>query len=111
MTRRFDFSSYKIIFNDHHFQGDGYLLGLPRTPNEVYGGELVVSSRPPHLSYIWLLNLTKQTFGIPINGTIEEIDETLIKLNNGVLTRYATGPNSLGLWDFRFYFEVIDPPL
>ena len=46
MTRRFDFDSYKIVFNGHHFQGDGHLLGLPRTPKDVYGGELIVSSRP-----------------------------------------------------------------
>ena len=111
MTRKFDFDSYKIVFNDHHFQGDGHLLGLPHQRKEMYGGRVMVCSRPPHLSYVWLLNLTTHREVVTIYGTMESPDGATIKLQNGVLTSYATGPNTLGLYDYIFAFEVIDPPI
>ena len=112
MTRKFEFNDYRIVFNGHHFQGEGHLIGLPRSPQDMYGGRVMVASRPPQLSYTWLLQLAQPRAQQPtIYGTIEELDGSTIQLQKGVLTRYAPGPNTSGLYDFTFAFEVIHPPL
>ena len=113
MTRRFDFDDYKIVFNGHPFKGPGYLLGLPFRPDkDMYGGRVLVCSKPPELSYVWLLNIVNERRNpITINGFIEQPDGSEIKLKNGVMSSYNPGPNRSGLYEFTFTFEVIDPSL
>ena len=115
MTRRFDFDDYKIVFNGHHFRGDGHLIGLPRypesKPKDKLRGRVMVASRPHEISRHWLSELARLG-GITINGTIEDLDGSTIKLQNGVLIEIPVGLNrSSGMYVYTFEFEVIDPPL
>jgi len=106
---KYSFYTYKIVFNDHLFKGDGYLLPLPRKADDMYGGRVMVCSRPPRTSYTWLLNLTRRV-GLEINGTVMLSDGSTVNLSRGALVKYATGPNAEGLYAFTFAFETIDPP-
>lgn len=111
MTTRFDFNSYKIVFNDHQFQGEGYLIALPPSPNDMFGGEVIVCSRPPHQTYKWLIDMVNQNPYLPkINGTISLERDTIHTLTKGIMKQWSPAPNrSTNLYEFRFYFEVIDP--
>ena len=111
MTRRFNFDSYKIVFNDHPFQGDGHLLGLPRYSEDMLGGRVMVASRPHEISNYWLNSLTRHGGPITINGTIESPDGSMIKLQNGRLIEHSLSTNTEGLYSYTFEFEVIHPPL
>lgn len=106
---KYSFYSYQIIFNEHRFKGDGYLLPLPRNDDDMDGGRVVLCSRPPRTSFDWLYNLTRRV-GLEINGTVVLSDESTVNLIRGGLVSYATGQNAEGLYAFTFAFETINPP-
>lgn len=110
MTRRFDFDSYKITFNDFQFRGDGHLIGIPQSSDEMYEGRVMLAVRPHELSFNWLNELVRQG-NVRIDGTIEDGDGSLIKLHNGEFKSYSAFPPSSGFHIFQFAFETIQPPL
>ena len=84
-------------------------MPLPRNAGAMYGGRVMVCSRPPRTSYLWLLNLTRRV-GLEINGIVVLLDGSTVNLSRGALVKYATGQNVEGLYAFTFAFETIDPP-
>ena len=106
---RYYFNSNRVIFNGYQFEGNGFLIPLPRDPDmDMFGGRIDVHSQPKSMTCNWLFELTRLGNNQEINGSILLTDGRVSYLKRGFSTGISLSTNSEGFFRFSFAFQEID---